>query len=107
MPETPEVAPELRMDGPTPSEWIAAGYDPDAYPPRGYAAKSDTALVEHYRVTRFCRYFRDSTISTWPEGHVIDSLNFDIADVRAQGLPIERCSPDAKNLKPSIGHWSV
>jgi len=105
-PETtqPPPEPDLRMDGPTPSEWVAAGYPAAAYPPRGYAAKPDD--VEHYRVTRHCRYFHNSTVSTWPEGQVIDSLNFNIADVRAQGLPIERCAADAKNLTPSIGHWS-
>lgn len=110
MPKAPEADPdaeELRTDGPTPSEWEAAGYDPADYPPRGYAAKADAPTVEHYKVTRFCRYFKDGVVSTWNEGQVIDSLNFNIADVKAQGLPIERCSPDDKNLKPSIGHWSV
>lgn len=33
-----EPAPMLRMDGPTLEEFVAEGYDPAQYPPRGYAA---------------------------------------------------------------------
>lgn len=36
----------LRLDGPTPSEWVKAGYPADKYPPQGYAPKADAALSE-------------------------------------------------------------
>ena len=32
--------PKLREDGPTLEEWVAAGYQAAAYPPRGYAPKT-------------------------------------------------------------------
>lgn len=107
-PAAKDPDPPLREDGPTPSEWADRGYDPAKYPPHGYAAKPDEPVVKYYRVKSYCRFVRDGVIAVWKEGLVIDSLNFDIADVRAQGLPIERCDgPTANDLKPSIGHWSV
>lgn len=39
-PLTEPMAPQLREDGPTIEEWIAAGYPPGVYPPPGYAARS-------------------------------------------------------------------
>lgn len=33
----------LRQDGPTMAEWVAAGYNPAAYPPHGYAVRSTPA----------------------------------------------------------------
>lgn len=37
---TEAAVPQLREDGPTIEEWIAAGYPPGVYPPQGYAARS-------------------------------------------------------------------
>lgn len=34
-----ELVSGLRTDGPTLEEWVAKGYRPDAYPPKGWAAK--------------------------------------------------------------------
>lgn len=104
----PEALPApLRTDGPTLAEWVAAGYLAEHYPPEGYAAKADAPAVEYYRVTTYCRYVADGVVCVWQAGLVIDSLNFNIADVKAQGCPIEPCDASAANLKPSIGHWSV
>lgn len=36
----------LKQDGPTVEEWVEAGYDAAAYPPKGYAAKSSDAEIE-------------------------------------------------------------
>ncbi len=108
MPKPPEDEPALRTDGPTPTEWAEAGYDPAAYPPAGYAAKPDAPSVRYYRVATYCRYVRGGAVSVWNKGLIIDSLTFDIADVKAQGCPIEPCdAPNGADLKPSIGHWSV
>lgn len=39
-PEQPQLlnAEGLRTDGPTLAQWVGAGYNQDAYPPRGYAS---------------------------------------------------------------------
>lgn len=39
VPEQPVGADGLRTDGPTPEQWVEAGYDIKNYPPQGYAAK--------------------------------------------------------------------
>ncbi|HEV2155409.1 hypothetical protein [Bradyrhizobium sp.] len=36
----------VRQDGPTVSEWVAAGYAADAYPPTGYASKSTQEEID-------------------------------------------------------------
>jgi len=38
--EPPRDAKGLRLDGPTVSQWVAAGYKASAYPPSDYASKS-------------------------------------------------------------------
>lgn len=104
-PDEPEV--ELRTDGPTPSEYVAAGYSMDTYPPRGYAAKPDAPLVELYQVTENCRYVINGSVATWHKGMLIDSINFNIADVKAQGIPLRRATEDDRDHTPAIGHRSV
>lgn len=46
----PEVtapsAPQLREDGPTVREYVAAGYNAENYPPPGYASKSTTDEIQ-------------------------------------------------------------
>lgn len=42
---TPE---HLREDGPTISEYVAAGYDPKNYPPKGYASKSSEEEIKTF-----------------------------------------------------------
>jgi hypothetical protein len=42
---------ELRTDGPTLEEWVAAGYKEENYPPAGYAKREATARVENNRNT--------------------------------------------------------
>lgn len=37
--DTQQSNAELRTDGPTLAEYIAAGYDPETYPPEGYASR--------------------------------------------------------------------
>ena len=39
----PAASSELRTDGPTLEEYVAAGYDAKTYPPKGYAAKPSKA----------------------------------------------------------------
>ena len=39
---------ELKQDGPTISEYVAAGYDPKNYPPKGYASKSSDEEVKAF-----------------------------------------------------------
>lgn len=39
-PAAPPAGSELRSDGPTIAEFIAAGYDPNNYPPAGYASRN-------------------------------------------------------------------
>jgi hypothetical protein len=38
--ELNQNASELKQDGPTVEQYVAAGYDPSTYPPKGYASKS-------------------------------------------------------------------
>lgn len=38
--------PELRQDGPTVEEYVAAGYKAEDYPPKGYASKSSEEEIE-------------------------------------------------------------
>jgi hypothetical protein len=35
---------ELRLDGPTLEQYVAAGYKPENYPPQGYAEKASPGL---------------------------------------------------------------
>jgi hypothetical protein len=37
--EPPRNEEGLRLDGPTVAEWVAAGYQEEHYPPKGYAPK--------------------------------------------------------------------
>lgn len=106
-PEPPhEEAEPLRTDGPTPAEWVAAGYAAEHYPPAGYAAKTDDG-VRYFRVTEHCRYFQTSGVSTFPKGHVISTLGYNLDDVRAQGVPLEPCTAADIPTAPGIGHRSV
>ncbi len=47
------IVKELKQDGPTIDEYVAAGYDPVNYPPKGYAPKSDEkevkAAIKNYK----------------------------------------------------------
>jgi hypothetical protein len=40
------IVKELKQDGPTIEEFIAAGYSPDKYPPKGYASKSSEQEIK-------------------------------------------------------------
>ena len=40
------IVKELKQDGPTVAEYVAAGYDPKNYPPKGYASKSDDKEIK-------------------------------------------------------------
>lgn len=40
------VKPELREDGPTVHEWVAAGFSAHKYPPNGYSVKSPKEEIE-------------------------------------------------------------
>lgn len=40
---------ELRQDGPTIAEYVAAGFDPSNYPPKGYASKSTEEEIELFK----------------------------------------------------------
>lgn len=42
---------ELRMDGPTLEEYVAAGYSADTYPPKGYAAKTSAVTGDGSPIT--------------------------------------------------------
>lgn len=41
-----KAEPELKDDGPTIHEWIAAGFKASAYPPKGYIVKSPLAEID-------------------------------------------------------------
>jgi hypothetical protein len=40
------IVKELKQDGPTIEEYVAAGYDPKGYPPKGYASKSSDEEIK-------------------------------------------------------------
>lgn len=40
------IVKELKQDGPTVAEYVAAGYDPKGYPPKGYASKSSDKEIK-------------------------------------------------------------
>jgi hypothetical protein len=40
------VKPQLREDGPTVHEWVAAGFSAKEYPPKGYSLKSTKEEIE-------------------------------------------------------------
>lgn len=42
--------PQMRANGPTIEEWVAAGYTPENYPPMGYIERSSAGL-ERFRAT--------------------------------------------------------
>jgi hypothetical protein len=88
----PEVEP-LRTDGPTLEEFVAAGYKPEHYPPPGYAARADER-VRYFKVLRVAKYCANGAVYTLSEGTVISTAHYDLADVRAQGVPLEETSAD-------------
>ena len=40
---------ELKQNGPTIGEYVAAGFDPNTYPPKGYASKSSDEEIKTFR----------------------------------------------------------
>lgn len=40
------IVKELKQDGPTIDEYVAAGYSPSNYPPKGYASKSSEKEIK-------------------------------------------------------------
>ncbi len=50
-PQEKEQVGELRQDGPTLEEFVAAGYAAENYPPKGYAAKPSLGGVAPVQVT--------------------------------------------------------
>jgi hypothetical protein len=43
----------------------------------------------------------------WPIGLVIDDLNYDLDDVRKQGVPLAPATVEDIDTTPAIGHRAV
>ena len=72
------------------------------------AAKPKPApTVERFKVRETCRYVNNGVVVSWPKGMVIDSLNFNLADVRAQGIPLDPATEADIDSTPAFGHRSV
>lgn len=63
--------------------------------------------VEYYRVTENSRFFVSGSPHNMPKGHVIDSMNYNIAEVKAQGIPLEPATKDDVDTTPGLGHRST
>lgn len=102
----PAAEPELRTDGPTLEEFLAAGYKAELYPPSGYAARTE-ARVRYYRVDRLAKYCTGGYVYTLNAGSIVSTTSHDLADVRAQGVPLTEV--DAADLpavqSPQLFTW--
>lgn len=105
----PDGAVTTAVEPAAPDKEPAADVEAAAKPPVDEPVLEVPAVgaTEYYKVTSYCRYCRGGVVTVWNKGLVIDSLNFDIADVRAQGCPIEPCDASDAVLTPSIGDRSV
>jgi hypothetical protein len=82
-PDAPPVdADGLRTDGPTPEEYVAAGYLAENYPPQGYAAKPSTApppapevALEDMNVFQLLKVLRDRGGDTSKPNDKVTLLN--------------------------------
>jgi hypothetical protein len=62
--------------------------------PASVAAVAAPAPVEYYRVKAFAKYCVNGSVYSLAEGAVISSAHYDLADVRAQGVPLEPTTED-------------
>lgn len=56
---------KLRNDGPTLEEYVAAGYDPESYPPEGYAVREVVYRFAKLRGTAAKTVFPDKSFHQW------------------------------------------
>jgi hypothetical protein len=52
-PDAAAAGDELRKDGPTVAEYVAAGYQADDYPPKGYASRSTDEEITNAQISQW------------------------------------------------------
>ncbi|WP_439392546.1 hypothetical protein ACRQ5Q_24285 [Bradyrhizobium sp. PMVTL-01] len=81
---------QIRHDGPTVSEWVAAGYFAENYPPDGYAPKStqeeiDEAIAKQKAAREaLAQKFGGDQQSEGPDEDGVEDMDDDIADQHSQ-----------------------
>ncbi|MES2175102.1 MAG: hypothetical protein V4523_14305 [Pseudomonadota bacterium] len=89
-----EVDTELRTDGPTVGEYVAAGYFASAYPPVGYASRSTADEIS-------AAIADQASVNPQEEQPVPEEKSIPPITNKAAAEPKNKAAPKAENKKPA------